>query len=386
MSHFAVLVVLPEETTDEAVGRALAPWHEFECTGRNDEYVIEVDITEEAIQDFDRSTTTRLRDADGNLHDPYGPDGELKLEFSKEDGAPYRQFHAPEGYEEVQLPARDFEDRATWIADSQGCQIAHAGSPLDLEGPHKFGHVLVDADGNVVRVVKRTNPNKKWDYWKVGGRYSGRLRPGYDPEKDPVNLEPCHCKLRGGDTLNCRHCNGAGKIPRYPSKWIDVGNRARWGDVDLAALKVSRVADRGDMVERMRIEAGLTSEEFETGYRAKKAAHAVWKEMDEPRPRGADYTEWLKTQPDGDLAAACRRSDPWQSIETSEGQSIAEWIEAAPAVSAYAIVKDGNWVSSGGVGWFGISLGDDDDWPAQMRAIVATIPADHYVAIVDCHI
>lgn len=386
MSHFAVLVVLPEEPTKAALETALAPWHEFECTGRNDQYVVDIDITQEAFHDFDRWTTKRLRDADGNLHDPYGLDGELKPEFSKEDGAGYRRFHAPEGYEEVQLPVCQFEDRATWIADFHGCQIARAGGPIDLEETHKFGHVLVDADGNVVRVVKRTNPNKKWDYWTVGGRYSGRLKPGYDPEKDPANLEPCHCKGWGGDTPNCRHCNGSGESARFPSKWIDVGNRARWGDVDLAALKESRVAERRDMVERMRIEAGLTPEDFELGFKAKHAAHEVWLEQEEPRPRGPEYTEWLKTQPDGELAAAYRRADPWGDIEPDAGQSIAEWIAAAPAVSAYAIVIDGKWCSRGEMGWFGISHGDSDDWSAQRQAIIDAIPADHYVAYVDCHI
>ncbi|MNU30402.1 hypothetical protein D3C71_188870 [compost metagenome] len=386
MSHYAVLVVLPEEPTDEVIGRTLAPWHEFECTGRNDQYVVEIDITEEANREYDGWTTTRLRDPDGNLHDPYGADGELKPEFSKEDDTGYRRFHAPEGYEEVKLPVSEFEDRATWIADFHGCNVAEAESRIDLEETHKFGHVLVDAEGSVVRVVKRTNPNKKWDYWTVGGRYSGRLKPGYDPEKDPANLEPCHCKRWGDDTASCRHCKGTGETARFPSKWVDVGNRARWGDLDLAALKGARVAEREAMVERMRVDSGLSFEQFEIGFAARRAAHAIWMEMPEPRPRGGEYTEWLRTQPHGDLAAAYRRADTWGDIETKDGQSIADWIASAPAVSAYAIVIDGKWCSRGEMGWFGISHDESDDWETQRQAIIDAIPADHYVAFVDCHI
>jgi hypothetical protein len=386
MSHFAVLVVLPEEPTDEALGRTLAPWHEFECTGRDDEYVIDVDITDEANVEYDRWTTTRLRDADGNLHDPYDDEGELKVQFSKADETGYRRFHAPDGYEEVKIPVSDVEERATWIADFHGTHVARGEAMIDTANSHKFGHVLVDEAGEVVRVVKRTNPNRKWDYWTVGGRYSGRLAPGYDPQKDPANLEDCFCSDRRSDPSGCNSCNGTGRRAKWPSKWTDVGNRARWDEIGLGKLKEARVAERNDMVEEMRAASGLSAEEFEIGFSAHRAAREIWLELEEPRPRGPEYTEWLRTQPEGDLAAAYRSSDTWGGIDPDAGQTIAEWVAAAPAISAYAIVIDGKWCSRGEMGWFGVSHGESDDWPAQMQAIIAAIPADHYVAYVDCHI
>jgi hypothetical protein len=39
---------------------------------------------------------------------------------------------------------------------------------------HDFGYAIV-RDGALVKAVDRTNPQKKWDYWVVGGRYSGRF-------------------------------------------------------------------------------------------------------------------------------------------------------------------------------------------------------------------
>ena len=47
MSHFAVMVITEAQPTEEVLSRVLAPWHEFECTGTNDEYVVDLDITEE---------------------------------------------------------------------------------------------------------------------------------------------------------------------------------------------------------------------------------------------------------------------------------------------------------------------------------------------------
>jgi hypothetical protein len=384
MSHFAVLVVLPEAPTDEAIGRVLAPWHEFECTGRNDEYVVEVDISDEADEDYNRWTTTLLRDAEGVLHDPFDDQGDLKPQFTKDKDRGLGLLHVPEGFEEVEVPVNQFEDRAKWIANFFGLSVAHTESKIDLDGDHKFGYVLVDSDGNVIRTVKRTNPNKKWDYWTVGGRYSGRLAGGYNPDEDPANQEPCFCAAEVDP--NCRVCHGTGMRTKYPSKWVDVGNRARWGDLDLEALKRSRVASRKAMVDELVADSGLSFDEFEIGYKAKTEARDLWLTLDEPRPRGQEYHQWLMSQPNGELATAVHSADPWGDIETARGQSIAGWIQSAPPLSAYAVVIDGKWCAQGEMGWFGVSHGDAEDWPTQLAGILNTIPEDHYVAFVDCHI
>ena len=38
---------------------------------------------------------------------------------------------------------------------------------------------MVDASGEVIKIVDRTNPNKKWDWYQVGGRWTGyfKLKP-----------------------------------------------------------------------------------------------------------------------------------------------------------------------------------------------------------------
>jgi hypothetical protein len=46
MSHFVVLVI------GDNVEQQLAPYHEFECTGRDDQYVVDIDITEEVRNEY----------------------------------------------------------------------------------------------------------------------------------------------------------------------------------------------------------------------------------------------------------------------------------------------------------------------------------------------
>ena len=44
MSHFAVLVVTDQYPSDEVLTETLQPWHEYECTGIKDQYVVDLDM------------------------------------------------------------------------------------------------------------------------------------------------------------------------------------------------------------------------------------------------------------------------------------------------------------------------------------------------------
>ncbi len=114
MSHFNVLVIgnNPEE--------ALAPYHEFECTAVDDQYIREIDITEE------------IR-------------GDIKELGSVEEAV----IHT--------------------LGDDS---IVSDESELDLTDQHKFGYAVI-RDGELIKAVRRTNPNAKWDWYEIGGRWNG---------------------------------------------------------------------------------------------------------------------------------------------------------------------------------------------------------------------
>ena len=57
MSHFRVLVVV-DEPTEEAITKELAPFHEFECTGCDDEYVKDVDVTADTRAEYESRPPT----------------------------------------------------------------------------------------------------------------------------------------------------------------------------------------------------------------------------------------------------------------------------------------------------------------------------------------
>lgn len=66
MSHYAVLVV------DENPEELLQPFHEFGCTGIDDEYVKDINITEKILERYNKDTTSYMENIET---------GELKLSF-----------------------------------------------------------------------------------------------------------------------------------------------------------------------------------------------------------------------------------------------------------------------------------------------------------------
>jgi len=226
MSHFSVIVVTAEKPTDEILAAVLQPFHEFECTGDDDEFVQDVDKTEEALAEFEKATVTRLRDPSGALHEIFDLQGAYKAEFAQPDRerGSGRKLRVPPGWEEVEVAAKDHETAAKWIADYHGWSVLTIGNaPSET---HKYGRIEVDASGNVVRCIDRTNPNAKWDWWQVGGRYSGKFSPGYDPETDPNHQETCWLCRGTGKRIDmvvengCNGCQGKGISTKWPTQWI----------------------------------------------------------------------------------------------------------------------------------------------------------------------
>ena len=99
-----------------------------------------------------------------------------------------------------------------------------------------------DENRRVAPVVKDdetywTNPMALWDWYQVGGRWTG-VWSDYDPRTDPDNVETC--ALCGGTGTRpdmvvkdgCNGCGGKGAAVKWPTEWVDCpADIARWGDV-----------------------------------------------------------------------------------------------------------------------------------------------------------
>ncbi len=193
MSHFTVLVITKTDSQED-LDEILLPFHEFECTGY-EQYVQEIDITEEVRKAYEEETKTFYKSPAGEFFD--ASDNQFYREFTDDekekikpfgtgfsgdfsyiskdwgDGLGYRaKMHfIPEGWEEVERKYSEFKSFFGFAVYWNNREVIFDLNDLDLKDKHKYGYIYQDKDGNV-KIVKRTNPNSKWDWYSVGGRWS----------------------------------------------------------------------------------------------------------------------------------------------------------------------------------------------------------------------
>lgn len=278
----------------------LAPYHEFECTGVNDEFVQDVDVTDEC----------------------------------REHGLSYHGLEDKTATDEARI---------------------------DKEGDHKYGYAIVDADGNLIKAVNRTNPNKTWDWWTVGGRWSGFLK-----------LKAGANGIRGERGLlgSCAHA-GAG--------YADVAKKK---DIDFDGMRDEagkRAADLYDKATSAKILAGFT-------------ANASWDTWETVRARNGGNIDAARTeyhaQEVKELVSKAL-GHPFDGVDeylVPREQFIQEARDRA--VSPYALVKDSQWIAKGRMGWFGCSDDKESqaDWNRKVNELLDSLPDDTIITVVDCHI
>lgn len=359
MSHFTVLVIGPDHEA------ALQPFHEFECTGTNDQYVQDVDRTDEARADFAASTDTMLRATDGTLHSFFDEKGEWRPEFSTVEseapafGSPRRKRFVPAGYEQVEVPTSELETFAQWAAGYYGAPVVPFGETPDTTDreAHKYGYILLDEAGEVKQLIKRTNPNKKWDWWQVGGRWSGllKLKPG-----------------RVGET------GRPGLMGSHFAKGDDRADQARKGDIDFDGMRDAAGEKAGALWDKTsRITGGKPWDSWEvvrernTGnidaareeYRTQSSVVALRESKDD------DYT-W---EIDDDLAG-----------------SREAFVQAArdQAGTTFALLHEGKWYEKGEMGWFACVSNEkaQAEWNREFAKLLDSLPDDTLLTVVDCHI
>lgn len=353
MSHFCVLVATKTDDEDE-LRAALQPYHEFESTGMDDQYVVDVDETDELKSQWETGTALRYCDATGGLHEPYAdqfyrdplPEERDKIGMgtgvgnglswtSKDwgDGQGYRtKVHfVPDGWSEVEVPRRNVTTLREFLSD-------YTDRPEVLPGGREtYGWTEVTdlgADGQVIRCIHRTNPQKKWDYWSIGGRYSNRLA------------------LATG-----------GMVDQAVKRDVDM---------DGQIAKRTREAE---------VEWDLAQEIM--GGQPFRPWADIRKEM-EPDIHAARTAYWA--QP------ALKALDANDAFRWSDKDELllprAEYAKATGmcAATTFAILHNGEWFERGSMGWWGVVSNKSDSWSDTWMIVYKTIPDDYTLTIVDCHI
>lgn len=304
MSHFTVLVI------GEDVEAQLQPFHEFECTGENDEYVQDLDITENA-----------------------------RANFKNETGIGFREF----------------------VDYYYGYKAVKFGEEPDKEDVHKYGYVLLDESGEVSKVFERTNPNAKWDWYQVGGRWQGLLKLKEGRTGEVGNLSPI-AAFQGQTYEDETHCDSA-----------------RIGDVDFAFMRKS-VEDQAREEYSKAMEAIVSVNGSKT-----------WKTWETAREEDGEIDQIRKDYLDQPEVKAIKKAfdSVWinaDRFQMEESQYVKEAGDGA--FVTYAVLKDGVWYEKGEMGWWGMASGEKEDsvWNEEFAKLIEGLSDDTLITVVDCHI
>ena len=298
MSHFTVMV-FGDDVEDQ-----LQPFHEYECTGINDEYVIDEDVTEELQE--------RIVDGDS------------------------------------------LEESLDWYGLSN--KIVSDESEVDSEGDgeHKYGYAIVK-DGVLVKAVNRTNPDRKWDWYQIGGRWSGFLKL----KEGAIGENGQRSWMSREEEIPSTHCDSALK-----------------GDIDIEGIRNDVGNDAGKEWDKVHEVVGDSTWETWDSVRNRM-------NIDEAREFYNNQEPVKKLRERNDVGN-------WYSGNDGFLVSREEFVSQARsrAISTFAVLKDGVWYEKGEMGWFGIS--DDNmeqsDWDAEVGKLIDSVSDDTRITIVDCHI
>jgi hypothetical protein len=297
MSHFTVLVV------GENYREQLAPYHEFECTGANDQYIQNVDVTEKVLASLAEENINFLAD-DQDRVERYEEMNDV-IPMSQE-------LYAALDYHGL-LDSLVTDEQTALDVISQGQAHGNPGWPDDecQEFQYKWGYAVV-TDGKLVKAVNRTNPNAKWDWYTLGGRWTGffNVKPGADGTQGSPGLLTAAPPPGTADQLLLR-------------------------DMDVEGMMEARA----------------------------KEAEETWDRCEEDNfPKhfagiGEDETK-------EDFIARRRKR----------------------FLCTFAVVKDSKWYQRGEMGWWGVVTDEKDNWEDQFAQLIADLPGDTLLSLVDCHI
>lgn len=240
---------------------------------------------------------------------------------------------------------------------------------IEAEIDHRDKSEMINTDCedcNGTGIVKtRYNPKSKWDWYQVGGRWTGFLSD-YNPLDDPNNVKECF------------HCQGKLRIPitkELPLYWISA-EQSLFG----SQSKSERIEEVTSVKVALEVD----------GMNAQEAIQRLWPE----RAVGSDHDSiecWVckgtGTQVAWPTGYSKHKGDV-QPITLLKSLLIAndsdKYISFGLCLESDE--EESTWLENGEMGWWACISNENVDWPEDFKKMIFSIPDNRAVVVVDCHI
>jgi len=256
MSHFSVIVI------GDNVEAQLQPFHEYESTGIEDQFVKDIDVTEDTLADFKK----------------HGSEGETLSDFA-------------EGWNGAE-----------------------------------------ERDG---KFYNRTNPNAKWDWWVIGGRWSNWF-----------NIDQ-------GKLADFDFSKTTERKKQEAIKLFD--------DIEKATKGIDPIGTWESVRERFKDNIGAARD-----YR--------------------NNHDWIKAIRSSDNDSLRWADTPEDIFDMGREKYIELKVDSACV--PFAFVKDSVWHEKGEMGWFAISTNEKETsvWHDEFDRMMKGLSLTTQLTVVDCHI
>lgn len=179
-----------------------------------------------------------------------------------------------------------------------------------------------------------TNPNKKWDWWTVGGRWSNMLINKKGERGNIFVKSDIDFDLMKSESVKI-------KLPNYEKAQEAFGGES--------------FVPWGEMIK----DESITREEQIDRYNKQPAVMRFKEAFSNPFVSAEEFF-----------------FDRDSFIKKCEFEGI----------STFAILHNGKWIERGDMGWWGCVSNERSDWEDTFNKALNEIPDDYYLVVVDCHI
>lgn len=221
------------------------------------------------------------------------------------------------------------------------------------------------------------NPNRKWDWYQLGGRWNGYFQLKTSQVKSGVVGLP-----------------GVFGAPR--DNYEGRADAARVGDIDFDAM----MDQAGDAArEHYQLVKRTLGGEIPT-------LDISWQQVLEDDSIGDIHAkrDYYHSQPAIQIVKKAQEAANRGEIELPEGKehlflffhledfqcTEEEYVERARqgAISTFAVVKDSEWYEKGEMGWWASVSNEKEqsDWNKEFSSFLKELPEDTVLSIYDCHI
>lgn len=336
MSHFDLLVIGQDLIDVGNIDKMLAPYHEFETTGI-EQYIQEIDITDSTLEDYQKFLNRKLVDEDYNKDHNYST---LKEYI--------------ENYEMINVIQQQ----------EMSC--------LDISNEHKFRYAIFNGD-ELVKVIRRTNPNRKWDCYSVGGRWSNSLKC-----KEAARM----MGMAFTDSANAFEENAADIVR------IDY--------IDFHKMKENAKAERRELWKQVIYDFFESEHPFifnklnELRYsclQELKSLQEHWRKQNNQwrKERSNNFADWVS---DNVKHPFCFYEFFSRVKSSTDYENIKDWIDAALPIMPFALLDESGWHGRAEMYWFGLISSEktEKEWAETVQERIRRARSDDWFAVIDCHI